>query len=163
MVLAKLLAHDQQLSTLKLNDCSISHDGYTCYDYSLGLNTIFILVKIHLGLKDIFHSLTTNTALKLLELKGNNIQGTSIEYLAKLIRHNTSIRSLSLEWNTIGLMDTNSFPLFCESLTINKSLQDLDLRNNQISHNGTLELCAALEKNTTLKILGRKNSCRLNS
>ncbi len=132
MVLAKLLAHDQQICTLKLNDSSLS------------LN----------GLKDICHALTTNTCLRILELKGNNIHGEGTEVLAKLLRHNTSIRSFSLEWNSIGLMDTNAFPLFCESLTINKSLQDLDLRNNQITHTGALELCSALEKNTTLKILG---------
>jgi Ran GTPase-activating protein (RanGAP) involved in mRNA processing and transport len=112
------------------------------------------------GLKDIFHSLTTNTAIKVLELKGNNIHGTSTEGLAKLIRHNTSIRSFSLEWNSIGLMDTNAFPLFCESLTINKSLQDLDLRNNQITHTGALELCASLEKNVTLKILGKLDKAK---
>ena len=85
--------------------------------------------------------------------KGNNIHGDGTEYIAKVLRQNTSIKSLSLEWNSIGLMDTNAFPLFCESLSMNKSLKDLDLRNNQITHTSGLELCVAIQKNTCLQTL----------
>lgn len=65
------------------------------------------------------------------------------------------MKRLSLEWNSIGLMSSNSFPIFCESLGMNKSLKDLDLRNNQITHTGALELCTALEINTFLQNLGK--------
>ena len=61
---------------------------------------------------------------------------------------------MSLEWNSLGLMNSNSFPQFCESLAMNKTLKDLDLRNNQISHTSALELCAAIETNNTLQTLG---------
>ena len=47
-------------------------------------------------------------------------------------------------------MDSNAFPTFCESLGMNKSLKDLDLRNNQITHTSALELCSAIERNTGL-------------
>ena len=52
-------------------------------------------------------------------------------------------------------MDTNQFPYFCESIGMNKSLKDLDLRNNQITHTSALELCAAIEINTSLQRLGK--------
>ena len=51
-------------------------------------------------------------------------------------------------------MDTNQFPFFCESIGMNKTLKDLDLRNNQITHTSALELCAAIELNTSLQSLG---------
>jgi Ran GTPase-activating protein (RanGAP) involved in mRNA processing and transport len=51
-------------------------------------------------------------------------------------------------------MNLNSFPTFCESLGRNKSLKDLDLRNNQITHTSALELCVAIEANNTLESLG---------
>lgn len=54
-----------------LNDCSISNDG----------------------LRDICHALTTNTSIKVVELKGNNIHGDGTEYLSKVLRHNSTIRS----------------------------------------------------------------------
>jgi hypothetical protein len=50
-------------------------------------------------------------------------------------------------------MDTHAFPMFCESLSLNKSLVELDLRNNQITHTSAVELCSSLEKNTSLKTL----------
>ncbi len=62
---------------------------------------------------------------------------------------------MSLEWNSIGIMDRNSFTQFCESLAMNKTLKDLDLRNNQITHTSALELCTAIEVNTSLRTLGK--------
>ena len=60
-----------------------------------------------------------------------------------------------MEWNSIGIMDRNSFPQFCESVAMNKTLKDLDLRNNQITHTSALELSGAIEVNNTLKSLGK--------
>ena len=61
--------------------------------------------------------------------------------------------SLCLEWNCVGLMD-NAFAVLCEGLGSNSCLQILDLRNNQISHQGAAELAAALKRNPHLKALG---------
>jgi hypothetical protein len=51
-------------------------------------------------------------------------------------------------------MNSNAFPDFCESLGMNKTLKDLDLRNNQMTHTSALELCPALEVNNVLENLG---------
>ena len=61
--------------------------------------------------------------------------------------------SLCLEWNALGMLD-NSFALFCEGLGSNNTLQALDLRNNQVNHDGAVELAAALKRNSTIKALG---------
>ena len=62
--------------------------------------------------------------------------------------------SLCLEWNAVGMLDT-SFSVFCEGLGGNSTLQVLDLRNNQINHDGATELAAALKRNGSLRALGR--------
>ena len=48
----------------------------------------------------------------------------------------------------------NAFTIFCEGVAANNSLQALDLRNNQISHDAAAELCRALKQNCTIKALG---------
>ena len=61
--------------------------------------------------------------------------------------------SLCLEWNAFGMLD-NSFAMFCDGVGANDALQVLDLRNNQISHDGAVELAAALKRNRTIRALG---------
>jgi Ran GTPase-activating protein (RanGAP) involved in mRNA processing and transport len=51
-------------------------------------------------------------------------------------------------------MDSPAFAGFCDALASNKSLIELDLRNNDISHVGGSELAAALKRNVTLRVLG---------
>ena len=62
--------------------------------------------------------------------------------------------SLCLEWNSMGMLET-AFSVFCEGLSCNTRLQVLDLRNNQISHDGATHIASALKVNTTLKSLGK--------
>ena len=54
----------------------------------------------------------------------------------------------------MGMLDT-SFGMFCEGLAVNATLQVLDIRNNQITHDGASELAGALKRNRALKSLGR--------
>ena len=51
-------------------------------------------------------------------------------------------------------MDTQALPMFCESIGMNKTLRDLDLRNNQLTHTSAMELCTSIETNTGLQNLG---------
>lgn len=73
-----------------------------------------------------------------------------MEAVGKMLRHNHTIASLCLEWNAFGMLD-NSFAMFCDGVGSNDALQALDLRNNQISHDGAVELAAALKRNHTLR------------
>ena len=60
---------------------------------------------------------------------------------------------LVLEWNALGMWD-EAFSIFCEGLASNTNLSQLDLRNNQINHQGASELSLALKRNSTLQELG---------
>ncbi|PKK18766.1 leucine rich repeat containing 45 [Columba livia] len=102
--------------------------------------------------KLLLHGLCSNTTVKALDLKGNNLRTVGAEALGKLLRQNKSIRSLILEWNSLGVWE-EGFSFFCQGLGANNSLQRLDLRNNQINHQGAGELAMALKHNSSLQEL----------
>lgn len=49
------------------------------------------------------------------------------------------------------------FSFFCQGLRANNFLRRLDLRNNQINHQGAEELAMALTQNTSLQELGKSS------
>ncbi|XP_043855642.1 leucine-rich repeat-containing protein 45 isoform X2 [Dromiciops gliroides] len=126
--LGKLLQNDILFSVVLLSDCMMSEEGS----------------------KLLIQGLCSNTGVRYLDLKGNNLRAIGAEALGKLLRQNKSIQSLILEWNNLGVWE-ESFSLFCEGLGANTTLQQLDLRNNQINHKGAEELAMALKNNSTLQ------------
>ncbi|XP_033037524.1 leucine-rich repeat-containing protein 45 isoform X4 [Trachypithecus francoisi] len=128
--LGKLLPREMLCTELVLSDCMLSEEG-----------AILLL-----------RGLCANTVLRFLDLKGNNLRAAGAEALGKLLQQNKSIQSLTLEWNSLGTWD-DAFATFCGGLAANGTLQQLDLRNNQINHQGAEELALALKGNTTLQQL----------
>ena len=63
---------------------------------------------------------------------------------------------MCLEWNSLGV-DGGKFVHLAEGLAANSSLEVLDLRNNQLSHDSSSQLATALTRNTTLKTLGKSS------
>ncbi|XP_046380358.2 leucine-rich repeat-containing protein 45-like [Haliotis rufescens] len=129
-VLGKVIAPDRTFTEYKFADCMLSEDA----------------------LKGLSQGFIHNSYCKKLDLKGNNIRGAGTEALGKLLRQNHSIVSLCLEWNAMGMLDM-AFAVFCDGVGSSSSLQALDLRNNQINHEGASELAANLKRNTTLRAL----------
>ncbi|XP_063817298.1 leucine-rich repeat-containing protein 45 [Pseudophryne corroboree] len=129
-VLGLLLQDDVTFSHVILSDCMLSEEG----------------------LKHILQGLHTNSVVKYLDLKGNNLRGDGAEALGKLLRHNSALISLTLEWNNLGMWE-DGFSLFCDGLSCNQTMQKLDLRNNQINHKGAEELSMALKINFSLQEL----------
>ncbi|CAF3143188.1 unnamed protein product [Rotaria socialis] len=130
-VLGKIFSRDFLFTSIHLNDCNLSNEALQAF----------------------LHGLVTNTTCKTLELKGNRIHGAGTEALAQVLRRNQTLQNLRLEWNQIGAMDSPAFSSFCDAISMNKSLIELDLRNNDISHVGGSELAAVLKRNVTLRIL----------
>ncbi|XP_051491057.1 leucine-rich repeat-containing protein 45 isoform X2 [Apus apus] len=128
--LGRLLPGAAPVAELALGDCGLSEEG----------------------LKLLLHGLCSNTTVKSLDLKGNNLRTMGAEALGKLLRKNKSIRSLILEWNSLGVWE-EGFSFFCQGLGANNVLQLLDLRNNQINHQGAGELALALKQNASLQEL----------
>ncbi|NWS46484.1 LRC45 protein, partial [Probosciger aterrimus] len=128
--LGRLLPGAAPFAEVAFGDCGLSEEGVTL----------------------LLHGLCSNTTVKLLDLKGNNLRTMGAEALGKLLRQNKSIRSLILEWNSLGMWE-EGFSSFCQGLGANSFLQRLDLRNNQINHQGAGELAMALKQNTSLQEL----------
>ncbi|GLD64245.1 leucine-rich repeat-containing protein 45-like protein, partial [Lates japonicus] len=129
-VLARAFQKDITFTEVLLSDCMLSEEGA----------------------KVLLIGLFGNTAVKTLDLKGNNLRSAGAEVLGKLLACNKTLRRLVLEWNALGVWD-EAFSLFCEGLASNSMLMELDLRNNQINHHGASELALALKHNTTLEVL----------
>ncbi|XP_043924152.1 leucine-rich repeat-containing protein 45 isoform X2 [Protopterus annectens] len=129
-ILGKVLQKEVLCTEVVLSDCMLSEEG----------------VKL------LIQGLCQNRNVRLLDLKGNNLRAASAEALGKLLRQNRTLQSLVLEWNGLGLWD-EAFAVFCEGLRANQNLRQLDLRNNQISHQGAEGLAVALKHNNTLEEL----------
>ncbi|XP_016368745.1 leucine-rich repeat-containing protein 45 [Sinocyclocheilus rhinocerous] len=129
-VLGRVLQNDAVFTEILLSDCMLSEEG----------------VKL------LLNGLCSNTTVKVLDLKGNNMRGTGAEALGQLLVRNKILRRLVLEWNALGMWE-EGFAVFCEGLASNTSLSQLDLRNNQINHQGAAELCLALKRTSTLQEL----------
>lgn len=100
--------------------------------------------------KILLRGLMDNKAIKRLNLKGNNIRSGAAEVLGQFLKKNTCVRSLLVEWNSLGLWD-NGMRAFCEGLALNQVLLFLDLRNNQITHEGASQIAIALKRNQCLR------------
>ncbi|CAG5912267.1 unnamed protein product [Menidia menidia] len=129
-VLAKALQRDCVFTEVSLSDCMLSEEAAAL----------------------LLTGLSENTAVRTLDLKGNNLRSKGAEGLGKLLASNRTLHRLVLEWNALGVWD-EAFSLFCAGLASNSVLTQLDLRNNQISHHGASELCQALRRNSSLKEL----------
>ncbi|KAK7862032.1 hypothetical protein R5R35_002169 [Gryllus longicercus] len=128
--LGKLLASSCRIRKLNLSNCLIPPRGIAA----------------------IFAVLSQGTYIEDLDLRGNNIQTSSVSYLSKMIRYNISLKRISLEWNCIGLL-LDTFTLFCDGLAVNQMLEVLDLRNNQLNVDCAPALANALAKNSSLKCI----------
>lgn len=129
-VLGRVLHQDTVFTQLLLSDCMLSEEGA----------------------KLLLNGLCANTTVKVLDLKGNNLRSSGAESLGKLLARNKTLCRLVLEWNALGMWD-EAFSIFCEGLGANTCLLHLDLRNNQINHQGASELSLALKRNSSLQEL----------
>ncbi|XP_002731112.1 leucine-rich repeat-containing protein 45-like [Saccoglossus kowalevskii] len=154
-------------SRLDLSTTSLSTETCAVLGKALSADRLFVEVKLadcmigDEGVKLLAYGMSSNVATKTLDLKGNNIRGAGAEALGKMMRHNHTLKSLVLEWNSLGMWE-NSFAAFAEGIASNNTLELLDLRNNQIGHDSAGELGVALQRNTTLKHIDlRWNNCGL--
>ncbi|KAK1794296.1 hypothetical protein P4O66_011188, partial [Electrophorus voltai] len=139
-VLGRALQKDILFTELVLSDCMLSEEVPPVLDLSFT------------GAKLLLSGLCSNTMVKVLDLKGNNLRGAGAETLGKLLVRNKTLKRLVLEWNALGMWE-EGFSIFCEGLASSSSLILLDLRNNQINHQGAAELAQALKRNSVLQEL----------
>lgn len=112
-----------------------------------------MVYKVNPGCIKIAQALKTNTSIKYLDLRGNSIRSDGAIALGQMLKVNSTLECLYLEWNCIGIWDTG-IKSIAEALTMNESLTLLDLRNNKIGPHSAQALAISLKHNTTLKKLG---------
>eukprot|EP00054_Salpingoeca_dolichothecata_P028026 m.209465 g.209465 ORF g.209465 m.209465 type:complete len:599 (-) comp26105_c0_seq4:94-1890(-) len=82
----------------------------------------------------------------------NNIRCHGAKALGNMLRKTCSLKRLKLEWNAIGAWE-NGIDGLVSGLVCNKTLEMLDLRNNQINSRGGGVIADSLQTNTSLKSL----------
>ena len=128
--LSQALLKDEVFLKLKLADCLIGDDG------------AIVLCQ----------TLKENKTFEQLDLRGNNIRADGSLALSQLLKLTVNLKWLSLEWNCIGIWD-HGIKALADGLSLNQSLEYLDLRNNKISPQGGATLASATKGNTSLKHL----------
>ena len=128
--IAKVFSFDNYFKEVSFNDCLLSEDAS----------------------KILLYGLAHSRALVTIDLKGNNLRCSGAEVVGIFLKKNTSVRYLRLDWNSLGLWGTGMRAL-ADGLAINQTVVMLDLRNNQISHEGASELANCMKRNKTLKAL----------
>nr|CAD7412181.1 unnamed protein product [Timema cristinae] len=128
--LGRVLSSSGAVSKVDLSDCLIPSQGVAC----------------------LLGHLARNTSVHTLVLRGNNIHSHNVGRVGALLKHNGHLKKLSLEWNSLGLFP-EMFSEFCEGLSLNMSLESLDLKNNQLPPEVARDLAQAISRNKTLKYL----------
>nr|CAD7412639.1 unnamed protein product [Timema poppensis] len=128
--LGRVLSSSGAVFKVDLSDCLIPSQGVAC----------------------LLGHLAHNTSVHTLVLRGNNIQSHNVGRVGALLKRNGHLKKLSLEWNSLGL-SPEMFSEFCEGLSLNVSLESLDLKNNQLPPEVARDLARAISRNKTLKYL----------
>ena len=91
--------------------------------------------------------------MEYLDLRGNSIRSDGAVALGQMLKVNSTLKKVCLEWNCIGIWESGIAAL-ADSLSINQTLEELDLRNNKIGPQGVQALAVGLKHNTRLRRLG---------
>ncbi|XP_029173570.1 leucine-rich repeat-containing protein 45-like isoform X2 [Nylanderia fulva] len=127
-IIAQTLISSSTIKTLDISDC----------------------VLLPKGLDSILKAFCEGTAVTILKLKGNNVNGSSVAQLGRVLAYNNTLKQLHIEWNSVG-SHIDSFAAFCDGLTRNHNIEQLDLRYNQISPHCAEHLCKMIYRNKVLK------------
>ena len=96
-----------------------------------------------------------------LNIEHNNIGDDGIAHLASALRANTTMKVLDIS-NNHGIA-ANGAKSLGRALSVNSSLQELNISRTSIGDEGVAHIANALQTNTTLKVLHAKNcyiSCK---
>ena len=94
--------------------------------------------------------LSSLSGLISLELRGNDLRGSSLSVLASLVRRCTLLHSLSLEWNSLGHSELE-FSELCNAVGNNRNMTKFDLRNNQLTNGHGIIIANLIGSNPALK------------
>ncbi|XP_012559255.1 leucine-rich repeat-containing protein 74B isoform X1 [Hydra vulgaris] len=103
------------------------------------------------GMKHICNILQHTKTLKRLSLKGNGLETSSADILAKTLKkHGKCLKQLNLSHNSFG---EEAGLLLASIIAVNETLEELDLSWNHIRQKGACAIGLALKENISLKKL----------
>ncbi len=102
------------------------------------------------SIKTLLNGISSSEAVRVLNLKGNSLDASSVAALALFVKNSSTLLKLSLEWCNLGL-SSDSFATLCDAIRLNASLTTVDLRHNCIGQVGAKSLASAVKSNTTLR------------
>ena len=110
---------------------------------------------IHSEIDNLSIALESNNTLKYLDLSNNHINIITNNTLFVALKINTTLEYLDLSNNVRDgwYNNMNGIILLCETLTTNKSLKTLNLKNNNLDITDELNLIKSITCNTTLTAL----------
>ncbi|CAG5118681.1 unnamed protein product [Candidula unifasciata] len=101
--------------------------------------------------------LGSNTSLKALDLRNNQISHDSVAELAAALKRNVHLRSLDLRWNNCGLLGGRSL---LEMLQSNKTISRLELAGNNIPSDILKSIETAVQNNADRQTIVDENQKR---
>uniref|UniRef100_A0A2C9L243 Leucine rich repeat containing 45 n=1 Tax=Biomphalaria glabrata TaxID=6526 RepID=A0A2C9L243_BIOGL len=98
--------------------------------------------------------LGSNTALRALDLRNNQISHDSVSELAAALKRNVHLRALDLRWNNCGLLGGRAL---LEMLQSNKTISRLELAGNNVPTDISKSIETAVQNNADRQVIIDEN------
>ena len=95
----------------------------------------------------------SSSSVTSLDLRGNQIRADGAVALAAALSTNRSLRTLSLEWNSLGLFPEGFRAMASMLAQPTSSLTSIDMRNNRLTADAGTALASALRTNRSLNTI----------
>ena len=136
-IASALQTNTTRLRTLNVSVCSISDEGVE----SLAI------------------ALAVNRSLQELDISRNQIGDNGIAHIATALQTNTTTMT-TLNISNCSISDEGAESL-ARALAVNRSIQELDIRSNEIGDNGIAHIATALQTNTTTMTTLNISNCSI--
>ena len=80
----------------------------------------------------------------------NQIKSEGANFIFKSLAANENLKVIDISWNSIGNGNPSVAAAICEFLVTNKEVIHMDMSNNKINYEESLEIEKALKKNRTI-------------
>ncbi len=156
IALASALSTNCTVHTLDISNCCIGPEGAGHLAVALGEDSTLQVLRMGdnpigvAGATALAQTLALNKSLQMFNISNCEIDCEGAQHLAGALHKNCTLQVLNMSDN-IGVAGATAL---AEALTFNKSLQELNLRDDSIGVEGTEKLLNSLTQNTTLETLG---------
>ena len=165
--LCKALSDNSSMRSLDMSDCHLTRSHCECLGQLLRQPIHCMIEELQLqmcsltsdGVGEVVSGLSDNHALRVLNLRRNQIRSEGTVTLATMLKTNSSLEMLDLEWCSIG---SSGGVELGAALVTNKTLKKLRLDRNSLGNDGLRGLSVGIVNNSSLEEL-YLNWCNIGS